>query len=246
MLDGESSRGFEYDKVRALLSYLAIEAGQPHRREALAGLLWPDQAENMARNSLRTALSKLRQATGDRSADPPFFEISRETIQFNQASDYRLDVGDFASLIEACERHNHRRLDTCQKCAGRQEKAAALYRGDFLIGFSLADSPAFEDWVVFRREQWHRQALNALYHLAAFYERRAEYARAYQYAGQQISLEHRPQIPPQPLLTLRVLCSRRQRAVPSRKNARLSRPSLLQIAHRRSDRKRQCPRVRSP
>jgi DNA-binding SARP family transcriptional activator len=168
-LDGKTTPGFEYDKVRALLAYLAVEAGRPHRREALAGLLWPEQPETTARNSLRTALSKLRLAIGDRTAEPPFLHISRETIQFNTGSDYRLDVADFAALLAECEQHRHRRPDTCLACAERQERAATLYRGDFLAGFSLADSAAFEEWTVARREQWHRQALNALHNLAVFY-----------------------------------------------------------------------------
>jgi predicted ATPase/DNA-binding SARP family transcriptional activator/Tfp pilus assembly protein PilF len=188
-LDGASSRGFEYDKVRALLAYLAVEADRPHRREALAGLLWPDQPESTARNSLRTALSKLRQATGDRTAEPPFMQISRVAIQFNPDSDHRLDVADFAALLAECDQHRHRRLETCLSCARRQEAAAALYSGDFLTGFSLADSAAFETWAVSRREEWHRQVLNALNNLANYYERRGEYARAYQYAAQQITLE---------------------------------------------------------
>jgi len=33
---------FGTDKVRALLAYLAVEAGVPHRREFLADFLWPD------------------------------------------------------------------------------------------------------------------------------------------------------------------------------------------------------------
>lgn len=188
-LDGEASPGFEYDKVRALLAYLAVESDQPHRREALAGLLWPDQSEIMARNSLRTALSKLRQAIGDPTAEPPFLHISRDTIEFNTESDYQLDVADFSTLLAECDRHRHRRLDTCIACARRQEAAAALYRGDFLAGFSLADSAAFEQWAVSRREQWHRQALDVLYRLATYYERRGEYEHAYQCAAQQITLE---------------------------------------------------------
>ena len=188
-LDEETSRGLDYDKVRALLAYLAVEAGRPHRREALAGLLWPDQPESTARTSLRTALSKLRQATGDRSAEPSFFEISRETIQFNREADYQLDAAEFLALLTESDRHPHRRLDTCMACAGRRERAAALYRGDFLAGFSLADSAPFEEWLVARREQWHRQALNAFLDLAAYYERRGEYGRAYQFAARQITLE---------------------------------------------------------
>jgi DNA-binding SARP family transcriptional activator len=40
-LDGQPVAELDYDKVRALLAYLALEPDRPHRREALAGLLWP-------------------------------------------------------------------------------------------------------------------------------------------------------------------------------------------------------------
>jgi DNA-binding SARP family transcriptional activator len=55
-------------KVRALLAHLAVKADRPHRRETLAGLLWPDYPERSARASLRNALSDLRTAIGDRNA----------------------------------------------------------------------------------------------------------------------------------------------------------------------------------
>ena len=48
-IDEEPATGFESDKVRALLAYLAVEAGYPQRRETLAGLLWPDWPERAAR-----------------------------------------------------------------------------------------------------------------------------------------------------------------------------------------------------
>ncbi len=35
-LDGQSMNAFGTDKNRALLAYLALESGSPHRREALA------------------------------------------------------------------------------------------------------------------------------------------------------------------------------------------------------------------
>ena len=38
-LDGQPITAFRYDKVRALLAYLAVESDRPHRRETLAGLL---------------------------------------------------------------------------------------------------------------------------------------------------------------------------------------------------------------
>ena len=48
MKNGQLLKGFESDKARALLSYLVVEMDQPHRREALAGLFWPDLPEQRA------------------------------------------------------------------------------------------------------------------------------------------------------------------------------------------------------
>ena len=62
-VDGKVVGGFHSDKVRALLAYLCIEGDIPHRREKLAGLLWPELPERSARTNLRHALANLRQAT---------------------------------------------------------------------------------------------------------------------------------------------------------------------------------------
>jgi DNA-binding SARP family transcriptional activator len=98
-LDDEPVTAFATDKTRALLAYLAVEADRAHRREALAGLLWPDYPERSARRSLTSALAALRQAIGDRQATPPFLHISRQTIQFNTASDAWVDVTAFSGLL---------------------------------------------------------------------------------------------------------------------------------------------------
>src|SRR5689334_17336921 len=90
-LDGAPVTGFESDKGRALLAYLALEAERPHRRAALAGLLWPERPERAAHHNLNQALSNLRQAIGDRTTSGPFLRITAETIQWNTASDADLD-----------------------------------------------------------------------------------------------------------------------------------------------------------
>ena len=41
-LGGSAATGFSTDKARALLAFLATESGRAHRRQFLAGLLWPD------------------------------------------------------------------------------------------------------------------------------------------------------------------------------------------------------------
>jgi len=99
-LDGQPVTGFKSSKVRALLAYLAVEADRPHRREVLAGLLWPDWPDRDALSNLRYALSNLRRVIGDRTAEPPFLLITRDTLHFNTASDYWLDVAAFTDLTE--------------------------------------------------------------------------------------------------------------------------------------------------
>jgi DNA-binding SARP family transcriptional activator len=44
--------GFRSVKTQALLAYLAVESDWPHRRDVLAGLLWPDQPERAAQHNL--------------------------------------------------------------------------------------------------------------------------------------------------------------------------------------------------
>lgn len=151
-LNDSPASGFRSDKVRALLAYLVTESDRAHRRETLAGLLWPDVPEAAARNSLRTALVNLRSAIGDRAADPPYLHISRTALQFNADSDAWCDVTAFRRLVASSSTPLHE-----EEVVQSSDEAVELYRGSFLEGFSLADSVAFEDWVVVNREQFQRQ-----------------------------------------------------------------------------------------
>jgi len=189
-LDDEPVTDFATDKARALLAYLTVEASRPHRRDTLAGLLWPDQPQRKARHNLRQALSHLRRALGDQGDEAaPFLLVSRETVQFNAASEHWLDVNAFTELVESCRGHPHRRLEMCLPCLRRIERVVALYRGSFLEQFFLSDSDVFEEWAVLRREWVHREAVEALYRLADYCERRGDYERARHYAWRQVELE---------------------------------------------------------
>src|SRR5512139_1544988 len=102
LADGSTAE-FESDKTCALLTYLAVEADRPHRRDALIGLLWPDEPEQIARHNLRQTIYSLRQTIGDSAAQPPYLHITRDEIQFNTASDHMLDVAQFSAYLAACE-----------------------------------------------------------------------------------------------------------------------------------------------
>ncbi|HEX7433311.1 MAG TPA: tetratricopeptide repeat protein [Anaerolineaceae bacterium] len=187
--DGQPMIGFESNKVRALLAYLAIEADRPHSREELACLLWPDQPDLAARSNLRQALANLRRTIGDEAAQPALLRVDREFIQFNSEADYWLDITAFSELLTASESHSHRRAETCKHCAQWLQRAVDLYRGNFLEQFFVSDSDAFDEWALARREKMRHRVLTALYRLADFHERRGDYTQAYHFAVRQLDLD---------------------------------------------------------
>ncbi len=137
---------------------------------------------------LRQALSSLRQVLGDGAATPPFLHVTRDSIQFNVASSYSLDVTAFTQHLAACEQHRHRHSGRCAACIEHMEQAVALY-GDFLAGFSLAGSAPFEEWVLLWRERLGHQARAALARLADYHERHGALEPARCVAARLLELE---------------------------------------------------------
>src|SRR5262245_32573112 len=150
--DGRLVTHFRSEKVRALLAFLAVEAGRPHPRTSLAGLLWPDQPDAAARRNLSQTLVRLRQALAgdpvgpdgphDRAppdlpgaADIPFLRLTGQTVQWDAAAGADLDVARFGRRIRS-------------DAAADLEAAAALYRGEFLAGFGLPECQAFDEWLL--------------------------------------------------------------------------------------------------
>ena len=85
--------------------------------------------------------------------------------------------------------HRHRKREHCTTCHARLQRAAELYKGNFLRGFHLAGCQEFEEWLVLKREGLHREAVDALVRLSTYHEARGEYEQALQYAYKQLELE---------------------------------------------------------
>jgi DNA-binding SARP family transcriptional activator len=204
-LDGRPVAGFTSKKSQALLTFLTVEAERPHRREELAGLLWPDYPEPSARTNLRSVLADLRRVIGDHDASPPFLKISRETIQFNQASNYDLDVTTFTRLLAQGV--------SAPLTIEAMEEAAALYQGPFLAGFSLPDSPLFEEWALLKRELLARRASETLHHLAGYYEQQGGYEQALAHARRWLELDPWQEEAHQQVMRVLALSGRRSEAL---------------------------------
>ncbi len=148
-------------KATAMLAYLAM-TGEIVRRDQLANLLWPEFEQRKARAALRRTLSAARK--GLKGTD--WLVTERETVALNPDAGFRLDVIEFDRLINQGEVHGHDPADVCPDCVEPLKKAAALYRGDFLAGFTLRDSPNFDEWQFFHTESLRRLYAQALERLA--------------------------------------------------------------------------------
>jgi TolB-like protein len=132
-------------KDRALLAVLALQPGVTHSRDKLASLFWGDHGDQQARDSLKHALTRLRQCL--QSADPPPIVADRQSVRLD-ATGMTIDVAAFERLLD----------DGAPEAL---EQAAALYRGDLLDGFGLRD-PTFEDWLLVERQRMRQRAEEAL------------------------------------------------------------------------------------
>src|SRR6185503_12360899 len=95
-LAGRPLTHFRSAKVQGLLVYLALMNQQPHGRDVLAALFWPDEPDAVAKQNLRQSLYQLHQVLGQiDSQEESHLLVTRSTIQFNSASDHSLDVATF-------------------------------------------------------------------------------------------------------------------------------------------------------
>ncbi|WP_374687256.1 BTAD domain-containing putative transcriptional regulator [Promineifilum sp.] len=176
----------------ALLAYLAVTR-QPHTREALTTLLWPDFDPEGARNNLRRELSLLKAALGE-----GVLVAERDLIALDpgvvEAGRLWIDVAAFEAGIETARTHVHEDGEHCPVCTRALEETAALYSDHFLTGFSLPDSQPFNEWQYFRGEQYRGAAAAVFRRLTAWHEGRGEYDSALDYARRWLALDtlHEP------------------------------------------------------
>ena len=183
-------------KALALLAFLAARPGQAHSRDKLAGLLWADVTSDQAHHSLRQALLSLRRALA-REGVPASIVAEGDTLALDSTD---VDVDAF----ERCLAEGGWRSLT---------QAVALYRGDFLEGFTL-DEAAFEEWSVGERERLRELAVEALARLLQHYQQRAgTAATAIQIALRLLRLDRTQEVVHRTLIRLYARQGRRAEAL---------------------------------
>jgi predicted ATPase/DNA-binding SARP family transcriptional activator len=122
--------------AQSLFAYLILTAGTLHRREKLAGMLWPEESDQKARTFLRNELWRIRKALTP-TANVEHLIADNLTVGFNPSSAYQLDAAAVQNLNDTAP-------------ADELINALSNYHGELLPGF-------YEDWVVLERE--HLQVL---------------------------------------------------------------------------------------
>jgi DNA-binding SARP family transcriptional activator len=155
--------------AQSLLAYLVLNAETKHRREKLAGLLWPDSEEANARSNLRHALWRLRKAIGEK-----YFITDKVTIAFKTLDDCELDI--YYLEDKALEAENLIEFI----------KAASVYGGDLLPGF-------YESWVVLERERLRSAFEHVIQRLLDLLIEKGSWLEIIEWGERWIALGHAPE-----------------------------------------------------
>lgn len=183
---------FDTRKAVALLALLAVD-GRARSRDELAALFWPDADEGRAKAALRRTLSVTGAGVGDA------LQAGRDTVAL-AAGATRIDVAEFRSLTEQDD------LDALAQ-------GAALYRGDFLSGFSVRGAPEFDDWQLFTAESLRLQLGATLARLVELRSRQGRFDAAIDDARRWLALDTLSEPAHQALIRLYAWTGRRPLAI---------------------------------
>lgn len=172
-------------KAIAMLAYLAIERSGD--RDALAALFWAESSPERSRATLRRTLSALRRGIG---ADWIRADRNRVTLE----EGFACDVRQFRAEADITGQHEHDPNDVCPACLPHLQRAADLYRGDFLGSFSVREAPDFEDWARAVTESLRIEAGDVFRRLGMGHASAGDYGEAIAAASRWIRLDelHEP------------------------------------------------------
>jgi len=164
---------FPTQKTRSLFAYLATFRERPHRRAALAEVLWPETPAARAGRSLNTTLWRLR-----RALPPDHIAAPGDRLALAPAADRWVDAAAFETLLDEAGLDPGRLLPPAPLPTAALNavlQAVELYHGDLLAGLE-------ETWSLVEAERLRSRYLDALQRLLAHYRARGEPETALDYA----------------------------------------------------------------
>lgn len=179
-------------KQQALLACLALNMSQPPSRNKLINLLWGDRFDDQARQSLRQAISKLRQVLNVGEHDVLWANADRVGLDPDLVE---IDTHAFEALAQATS-------------PDALLRAEALYTDALLEGFGAGD--LFDEWLHAERTRFGELACKVFSQTADFRVRDGNSAEAIETAQRLIAFD--PLREPSHRQLMRILAQSGQRA----------------------------------
>ncbi|MCV3735560.1 hypothetical protein OCK02_05030 (plasmid) [Rhizobium sp. TRM96647] len=177
-------------KHRVLIAMLALAGGKPVPRSKLAGLLWPEQNEEHARNSLRQALFAIRHAVEGHGPSPVVIDHAAGWIEKGALA------CDVDALAEAT-------------ATGWLDLSGDSYDGELLEGLSFQDE-TLDTWLHIERDRHRDRLIDCLTAFAVAMEKAGDAGQAL--AAARCTLLHDPYHEPAHRVILRGHLERGERA----------------------------------
>ena len=180
LLDGEPVE-LKRRKPLALLAYLAVTS-QTRSRDVLTEILYPDHPRDQGYSDFRQTLTVLRKTIGEK-----WLIADQGGVRLRHGKDLWVDVTEFRRLIQGTK--NREKPGGPSGSEKLLSRAAALVHGRFLEGFSLKDSPEFEDWQSMEADSLLRDQTWVLERLVDLHQSREEYREAIEPCQKWLSLD---------------------------------------------------------
>ncbi|MGV8980419.1 AfsR/SARP family transcriptional regulator [Clostridium sp.] len=175
IFNGESITSSLSQKACGLLCYLMMNPCKTHYREQLSEMFWGNSNVYSANSSLRYTLWIIRKNLESSGNSQNFIiNSTKHTIRF---TDDKLDLLDVFQFKNLHNRSKDNMLDSNTKIK-LMEEASKLYGGIFLNDIYIKDSPAFNDWIFFEREELQRLYFEVQINLSDEYEKLGFYDEA--------------------------------------------------------------------
>ncbi len=170
-------------KATAVFIHLLLTP-QYQRRETLATRFWPEHSPDKGRADLSRILSVLRKTIG-----AGWLFSDRQMVGLAADANIWVDVLEFRHRLATVQSHRHAEDQVCATCLSTSLAATDLYQGDFLAGFTLTDSPEFDDWQAWQTESLRRELAEALAKSARWQAQAGDFQSALKKAQRRLNLD---------------------------------------------------------
>ena len=146
-------------KSAGILYY--VSSNNYSSREKIAYTFWEGSSEDAAKYNLRYNLWSMNKIfKSSNKEEEPILEWNKNNLFLNENYDLNIDIDSYNKNIKSQDLNLNNLI-----------KLKSLYKGEFLEGFYLKDSFAFNDWLFFEREKYQKKYIQVLQNLLIIYKK---------------------------------------------------------------------------